>query len=324
MKGFKENGRVNLLFLGGAKRVVMARMFKEAAQRRGLECSITGYELHANSALASEGEIVEGLRWDDPDLLADIGRIVKERNIDIILPFVDSAVGVAADYVATRGDVFAPVSDRKSVECMFDKIAAAELFESHDLPIPPTWRHGVPCSHLIAKPRFGSASKGLEKIDNLCELYQIIGRGEDKYLIQQRFDKREEITADCYADMRSGRIVAVSPRMRGEVSGGEVVRTTTLADAEADALVRRTLEATGLRGAVTVQLLRDLDTGRLMIMEINPRLGGGAVASVHAGVDIPGLIIADASGDDLEPQQATPGVETVRYLSDVVFYPKEK
>lgn len=324
MKGFKENGRVNLLFLGGAKRVAMARMFKDAAHRRWLECSITGYELHANSALACEGEIVEGLRWDDPDLLADIDRIVKGHNIDIILPFVDSAVGVAADFVAstTPGNVFAPVSDRNRVECMFDKIAAAELFERLELPIPPTWHHDAPCGHLIAKPRFGSASKGIEKIDNLRDLHQIIGRGEDKYLIQQRFDNREEITADCYVSMMTGEIVAVSPRVRSEVSGGEVVRTKTFADAEVDALVRRTLVATELRGAVTVQLLRDLDTGRLMIMEINPRLGGGAVASVHAGADIPGMIIADALGENLETQQATPGVETVRYLSDVVFYPQ--
>ena len=124
--------------------------------------------------------------------------------------------------------------------------------------------------------------------------------------------------------MRSGQIAAVSPRLRGEVSGGEVVRTETLADAEIDTLVRRTLVATGLRGAVTVQLLRDLDTGHLMIMEINPRLGGGAVASVHAGVDLPGLIIADCLGEALPVQHATPGVETVRYLADVVFYPEQK
>jgi len=33
-----------------------------------------------------------------------------------------------------------------------------------------------------------------------------------------------------------------------------------------------------------------------MIMEINPRLGGGAVAAVHAGADIPAMIISEALG----------------------------
>lgn len=326
MNSFRQKGRVGLLFLGGSKRVAMARMFKDAAHRLGLECDITGYELSSRSALACEGKIVEGRRWDDPSLLADLRRVVEENNIDIILPFVDSAVGVAADFAASEyaGGVFTPVSERRRTECMFDKITAADLFDRLGLPIPPTWKHGAPCGHLIAKPRFGSASKGLVTIDNLRDLYQIIGRGDDKYLIQQRFDNREEITADCYVGMRTGKIAAVSPRIRGEVSGGEVVRTCTIADPEAEALIRNTLVATGLRGAVTVQLLRDLDSGRLMIMEINPRLGGGAVASVHAGVDLPGLIIADALGQELPEMHAAPGVETVRYLDDVVFYPEKK
>lgn len=65
MNTFKQVGQVNLLFLGGAKRVAIARMFKDAARRHGLECSITGYELDSRSALACEGHIVEGLRWSD-------------------------------------------------------------------------------------------------------------------------------------------------------------------------------------------------------------------------------------------------------------------
>lgn len=326
MSTLRHDGRISLLFLGGAKRVTMARMFKAAAAQRGLDCAIHAYELDAHSAIAAEGDVTEGLRWSDPAILADLDRLVEGHGIDIIIPFVDSAVGVAADFAASNAtsDVFAPVSSRQQADCMFDKIAAAELFERHGLPIPPTWRQGAPCGHLIAKPRFGSASKGLENIDSLRDLYRIIGAGHDKYLIQQRFDNREEITVDCYVGMRSGQIAAVSPRLRGEVSGGEVVRTETLADAEIDTLVRRTLVATGLRGAVTVQLLRDLDTGHLMIMEINPRLGGGAVASVYAGVDLPGLIIADCLGEALPVQHATPGVETVRYLADVVFYPEQK
>lgn len=324
MSALKKHGIVSLLFLGGAKRVAIAQMFVEAARRRGLECRITSYELDSHCAIASMGRVVEGLKWGDPDIFGDLDRVVDDNEVDIILPFVDPSVGVAADYVAAYGNAFAPVVPRAMAELMFDKIGAAELFERHELPIPMTWRHGTPCGHLIAKPRFGSASKGLEFIDSLRDLYQIIGRGENKYLIQQRFDHREEITVDCYAGVRSGSIAAVSPRRRIEVSGGEVVRTITIDDADAEALARRTIEALGLRGAVTVQMLRDLDTGRLMLMEVNPRLGGGVVASVHAGVDIPALVIADALGEDLPGQKPIPDVETVRYLADVVFPPQAK
>lgn len=318
----KTDGTVSFLFLGGAKRVAMARMFGEACAARGLACSITGYELDANSALASVGEIVEGLRWSDPDIFADLQQVCDRRAVDIVIPFVDSAVGVAAEFAACPGaDVFCPAGPRRMVDRMFDKVASAELFETLGLPIPATFREGMPCNRLIAKPRYGSASKGIIRIDSLKDLYELRGV-ESRYLIQERFDNREEITVDCYVATRTGETVAVSPRLRGEVSGGEVVRTETIADADVIDLARRVLEATKLRGAVTVQFLRDLDSGRLMVMEINPRLGGGAVASVHAGVDLPGLIIDDAMGLKLTPQSPQPGVETVRYLADVVFYPE--
>lgn len=311
---------LGFLFLGGAKRVTMAQMFKEACARRGLGCTITGYELDAHSALALEGDIVEGTRWSDPAIFAELDDICRNHAISVVLPFVDGAVGIAAEFAAKHSStgVFAPVSPRQEVDRMFDKCAAADFFERLGLPIPATYRSGAPCGKLIAKPRFGSASKGIVEINSLQKLYEI---SASKYLIQERIDNREEITVDCYVGMRTGQIAALSPRLRGEVSGGEAVRTETIADADVDALARRVLVATGLRGAVTVQLLRDIDNGRLMVMEINPRLGGGAVASVHAGVDLPGLIIDDTLGLPLTTQHAKPGVETVRYLADVVFYP---
>ncbi|MCM1067642.1 MAG: ATP-grasp domain-containing protein [Muribaculaceae bacterium] len=321
----KRNDSIGFLFLGGAKRVSMARMIKAACRERGFEARIVGYELDANSAIACEGAVVEGLGWGNADVYADLDGVCREHDIDIVLPFVDGAVGVAADFVRRHSstEVFAPVSDRALADRMFDKCAAAELFESRGIAVPATYRAGAPCGKLIAKPRFGSASKGIIEINSLQKLYEL-GPKASSYLIQERIDHREEITVDCYVACGTGEILALSPRLRGEVSGGEVVRTETIADADADRLVRDVLEATGLRGAVTVQLIRDLDSDRLMVMEVNPRLGGGAVASVHAGADIPGLIIDDALGRPLIQTKAQPGVETVRYLADVVFYPDRK
>ena len=76
-------------------------------------------------------------------------------------------------------------------------------------------------------------------------------------------------------------------------------------------------------GAVTVQMMRDLDTNRLMLMEINPRMGGGAVCSVAAGADIPSLILREVL--DLPPveQHWQAGVQIARYLDEVVFYPNQ-
>ena len=239
----------------------MARLFEKAAQERGIELRIIGYELDRLCPLGGKYEIVEGLRWSDPAVFAHLGEVVEDYEVDALIPFVDGAVGVAAEFAArhTGRTVFVPASGRELVDKMFDKVAAAELFERLGLPIPATYRDGDPCLRLIAKPRFGSASKGIVEINSLQKLYELQGVSH-RYLIQERIDNREELTVDCYVCVRTGRIAGISPRVRLEVSGGEVVRTLTVDCPEAVALVRRTLEATGLRGAVTVQLIRDLTT----------------------------------------------------------------
>ena len=146
----------------------------------------------------------------------------------------------------------------------------------------------------------------------------MLGRADD-YLIQERIDNRNEITVDCYVSAIDGEVKALSPRRRLATAGGEVTDTVTIADGRIDDIVGRTLRSLGLTGAVTVQLIEDLDDGRLMLMEINPRLGGGAVCSVCAGADIPSMIVAEARGMAAVPAQAKPGVRITRYMQEVVF-----
>lgn len=318
--------KLTFLFLGGSKRVGMARLFQKAASDSGYKVEIAGYELDCACPLSAIAtNMVEGLRWSDPEVLAHIDNTVTSLGIDVIIPFVDGAVSIAAEYVARypHRKVFAPVSERELADKMFDKVAAAALFEQKDLPIPATYRLGDPCLRLIAKPRFGSASKGIVEIDSLQKLYEFQGR-EDRYLIQERIDNREEITVDCYAEVRTGRIVGVSPRIRLETAGGEAVRTVTVDSPQAVGLAQRAIERIGLRGAITVQIIHDLDNDRYMIMEINPRLGGGAVASVYAGFNLPSAIIQDALGKaPIEAGKTEAGVLTTRYLDDVVFRPND-
>lgn len=311
--------KVHILFLGGAKRVSMARMFKKAARTLGLEASIFSYELDTCVPIACEGEVIEGSRWTDRDVLERLDAVVDKYGIDIIVPFVDGAVGVASAYAETYpGKVFVPAGDASAAELMFDKVSAAKAFESHGLPIPSTYRPGDPCLRLIAKPRHGSASKGIVEINTIEALDDMLLKS-DMYLIQERIDNREELTVDCYV-AADGRALVVSPRRRNVTVGGEVSDTETVEMPEAAELAERVISSFGLKGAVTVQLIRDLDmAGRLLVMEVNPRLGGGAVCSVAAGADIPALIISEALSLPLAPMKARKAVRICRYMQEVVF-----
>ena len=312
--------RIHILFLGGAKRVSMARLFKQAAAGMGYEAVLFSYELDQCVPIACEATIIKGSRWSDADVLEKLDEAVDLYGIDIIVPFVDGAVAVAANYAAKYpGKVFVPTGSAETAELMFDKVRAAATFEAAGLPIPATYIPGTPCLKLIAKPRHGSASKGILEISSIEVLDHIMLRSDD-YLIQERIDNRRELTVDCYVSVTDGRPLAISPRVRNVTVGGEVSDTETVNFPEAVELTERVLSLLSLRGAITVQLICDLDVeGRLLIMEINPRLGGGAVCSVIAGADIPRLIIAEALGMDLNEHKPQPGVRICRYMQEVVF-----
>jgi len=311
---------VNILFLGGAKRVAMAKLFKKAAAERGLGCNIFSYEAVMNVPISCIGTVITGLRWNDTEIYGHLEQLCDRYDIGIVIPFVDGAVAVASRLHERLPHVFTPTSSAKISEAMFDKVAAARIFEENGLPVPETYNGGGVVMPLIAKPRHGSASKGLIRIDSENELPPVETR--DSFLIQRRIDNREEISVDCYVSEIAPEIrpLAIVPRRRLEVVGGEVVRSITIDDAAAADIVKKTLTSLGLRGAVTVQLLRDSDTGALYIMEINPRLGGGAVCAVHAGADIPGMIIDESRGMHCEVSAYRPGTEIARYLQEVVFY----
>lgn len=307
---------INLLFLGGAKRVSMARRFKSSAREIGLDCNIFSYEMSQHEAIACEAEVICGLKWSDPMCDSDLRKIIGLKSIDAVIPFVDGAVAVAS----RLSDVaFVPCGSVESAEAMFDKVTSAHLFEKAGLPVPMTYEPGYPSLRLIAKPRHGSASKGIVEIHSLQQLDEILSKGKD-YLVQERIDNRREYTVDCYADVFTGKIITACPRLRIQVVGGEVVKTVTVASQPLVELATESVLRLGLRGAVTVQIIEDMDDGRLLLMEINPRLGGGAVCSVAAGADIPSLIIRQALGMTVESPEWRAGVEIARYPAETVFF----
>lgn len=313
-----ENIKLNVLFLGGAKRVSFGRKLIEAGKKLGIDVSIYSYELEAEVPVALIGGIIIGRRWKSPDVLEHLHHVVEAYRIDVMLPFVDGAISIAGAYVATYGDVWAPVVKSGLAETLYDKVMSARAFEDAGLEIPATYKGGKPLFPLIAKPRRGSASKGIEVIDGITDFRRLMKNGDD-YLLQAYYPEREEYTVDCYISMR-GEVMCVSPRRRLEVVGGEVSRTVTVDSAEIKEASMAAIERLGLRGAITLQYLRDLSTGHLMLMEINPRLGGGVVCSIHAGADIPSMILSEAMGLEFSgSREAKGGVMICRYFEEAVF-----
>ncbi len=315
---------LNILMLGAAKRVSVGRFLISEGEKLGCKVNLFAYELAKDVAISAVAKIIVGKRWTDPDVINDLLDVCAKKRIGIILPFVDQAIEICAKVSNANPKIFYPAPPAEVASALFDKVIANNLFINHRLPVPDHFNITALTSAeslealpypLILKPKYGSASKGIIVARSSGDLSGI--ENFDDYLIQEYIADRIEITVDCYISQQH-QILALSPRARLEVAGGEVVRTVTIRDNEVNRVCDKIIRFFSLTGAVTIQFIRDRSDNRLMIMEINPRLGGGVVCSIHAGANIPSLIISEALQLPLSAMPAKPGVEIARYPQEVV------
>lgn len=313
---------LTILFLGGARRVSLAELLKRSGKRIGYEIRIVSYDLTDDIPISLEGTVIKGLRWSDPGVVDDIERVVRENDVKVILPFVNGAIEIASICRDRLPDVFVPVTDFETASKLFDKAEAAKTFKEAGLPIPMTYSIISAQVPAIAKPRKGGSSRGIHIFRNMEDLMHL--NDIKSYLLQEYIEDFREYTVDCYID-GGGQILVTVPRERLEIMGGESTRTRTCHNAILEDLSREVIEKFSLRGPVNLQFLHDLDADRYLLMEVNPRLGGGVICSIYAGAPITDYIIKEALGIGLAPcSDWASGTLMARYFKEAIFYERER
>ena len=162
-------------------------------------------------------------------------------------------------------------------------------FERLGLPIPPIPRRRSRSPSYCQFLDSASASKGIVEINSLQKLYELQGVSH-RYLIQERIDNRRSLRSIA---MRSHG----AHRWHKPACAARSVGRRGCAHSQwiAPRLSRWhvALEATGCAGCYGAAYPRP-DNGRYMVMEINPRLGGGAVASVYSWFNLPAPLLPTA------------------------------
>ena len=96
--------------LGGSRRVSLAELFKRSGERIGCEVRFLAYELDTEVPIALVGKVIKGLKFDDPRVVDDIEKVVRDYDVNIILPIVNGAMEVASLLRKRLPKVFIPVS----------------------------------------------------------------------------------------------------------------------------------------------------------------------------------------------------------------------
>jgi carbamoyl-phosphate synthase large subunit len=309
---------VRLLLTCIGRRVELLRAFRRAGETLGIRLEVHGADA---SPLAPAIRLV-----DRPHIVPTIGsgryidalaELVREEKIDLLIPLIDWGLPDVASAAARFAGLGcrALISSPAVVEVCSDKWLTYRKLTEAGIDTPATWpwvavveerRHRFP---YFLKPRRGSAAMGNYVVRTVDELRAFGARVKDA--IVQEFVEGAEHTLDVYTDFE-GRCRCVVPRKRLEVRSGEVSKGLIVKDPAIMAVGRRVVELLGeCRGVITVQCIVT-PQGRIRVIEINPRFGGGAPLSIHAGADFPKWILQELLGQ-------TPRINPTGFRDDVAM-----
>lgn len=311
---------LNVLFLGGSKRVSFANLLIDAGVKINKSINIYSYELSKECPIAKIASIIIGEKWTDNNILSDLTEVIDKFNINMVIPFVDPATIIAAKLKDAlkdnRPDVYIAISSVDTCSIFYDKLTSSNWFKQHDIPHPQLNPDNFP---KIAKPIWGSSSKGIVFLNNNKDV-KYYGNiiDNDEYIIEKKINGIE-ITVDAYVS-NNNQLINYSPRVREETLGGESTSTKTIDSAGIDKIVNKVVSSIKFNGPITIQLIKEELTDDLYVIEINPRLGGGVICSIHADNNIPSYLLNELYNLPLAPQQGyKKNIIMKRYFEEVIF-----
>lgn len=290
---------VKILFLGASKRVTLLERFFAAAEQLAISvrlysCEATA-EFYPISHLAS---VIAGPDFMTPAFQIWLEKTIQEYTIDIIIPNLDAATVALSKYryEHRENQCWALVSDHDICWKMYDKLLSDRFFRSVGVLCPDNTPGHFP---KILKPRFGSASKGLQVACSESQMARILNENDIDYFVQDFISKVRETTVDFYIS-RKGELIGYVLRDRIEVSDGEVmVCRTRTPDLEEIELIEQLAKSAPWQGCITLQYINSGQ--QLYVIEINPRFGGGATCGIEAGLNMPLYVLAEFFGYDINP-----------------------
>lgn len=292
---------MNVLISSAGRRVALVQIFRDALSRiapgsRVVAADMTRYA----SAFHAADDAFLVPRCTSPDFIPTVIDACRRREIGLIVPTIDPELPV---YANAREELRAAgievsVPGPLTVRIGGDKVHTHAWLTAQGLPtvrqqlasapLPEDW--AFPC---IVKPRAGSSAIGVSLVRSREDFARLSPGPDD---LVQELAPGVEYTIDFWVD-RSGRCRCAVPRRRLEVRAGEVSKAVTHRDADLEALAfELAARLPDAFGVLNVQVFHDESSGRLSVIELNPRFGGGFPLSWEAGARMAEWLLRDLLG----------------------------
>lgn len=212
-----------------------------------------------------------GLACNDPKYISNLENIVKEKNIDLIIPISEPELRFLSKLKISKiGKADLILASAEALEVGFDKLNTANFLKKENLPFPIT--HSVTTIDVIdkfpviLKSRTGSGSSNVSIVrDN--DSFVSIKKSNPDFIVQEFLDGDSgEFTCGVF---RSKGGIVRSIILKRELMGGFTGYGEVIENKEIEKLLHNLAAKLQLTGSINVQLR--LTSKGPVVFEINPR-----------------------------------------------------
>lgn len=319
---------MNILFTCAGRRTYLLKYFREQMGEKD-KIIAADMQLTAPALSVADVRVMVPAVYDEHYIEA-LHQICEMHHVDVLISLNDLELPILAENKSSFENIGVNVlvSSPEVIDICFDKLRTADFITSIGLKSPKTYPNLETAAQaildgelkfpVVIKPRWGSASIGIEFVDNMDDLrivYELIKRkiskgilgevsqNDENYILIQEKITGKEFGLDIINDLQ-GKNVAVAVKQKLSMRAGETDKATTVDNPE----LHRIGEVIGVELAHIGNLDCDILEmgGEYYVLELNPRFGGGFPFSYEAGVNLPKAIIHWIDGKDFDLQELKP------------------
>lgn len=327
---------MNILLTSVGRRAYLVKYFKEVVGKLGQVHVCNSDDLTIAFKYADKS-VISPLIYDE-NYIPFLIDYCKNNDIKIVVPLFDMDVLMLSKHKAELEEIGVKVivSDEKFVSVCNDKWKTYEFLKENGFNVPKTYlsleetleaiEKGEISYPVVVKPRFGCGSLAVsmaESEEGLKYYYQRNKRAlertylkyesamvQDKIIFQEKI-KGQEFGVDIINDLDKNFVNAIVKR-KIAMRAGETDISETI---ENEAIFNVAKKLGTLSGHIA-NLDCDIfvsDDGKIYVLEMNARFGGGYPFSHMSGVDLPKAIVLWSEGQ--EPEKVL-----FQYKTGEVFY----
>tara|TARA_R110000868_G_scaffold193351_1_gene438209 strand:- start:1751 stop:2773 length:1023 start_codon:yes stop_codon:yes gene_type:complete len=304
----------NILFTCAGRRNYLINYFKEALNGRGKIIAVDN-QINAPALIDADLAFKVPSIYED-SYIEELKKICIENTVDAIISLNDLELPILSkrknDLEAIGTKVI--ISSEFAIDISFDKWKTYQFLKSNNLLTPNTYidinvvsqdlKSGKLDFPLILKPRWGSASIGIEIVENEEEL-------DYAYRLQKIKLTRSILSRASEEDINSA--ILIQEKINGTEYGMDVVNNfsgeyfgtfarekLSMRSGETDkavSVINPALNDIGERISKNLKHIGNMDCDvfingdKIYVLELNPRFGGGYPFSHEAGINTAAIYI---------------------------------